>query len=109
MVDIWACVIAGGAAAGCVPASRLSASLSTKILLIEAGQDTPPDSLPADIPAPYPLAYDTNLTPHLLPRAGLRRSAKPAQRGRATAMLRSRRQPKLLNAYEVKPGSSQPS
>lgn len=42
-------VIAGGGTAGCVLANRLSANPRLRVLMIEAGQDTPPGQVPAPI------------------------------------------------------------
>jgi choline dehydrogenase-like flavoprotein len=50
-------LIIGGGTAGCVLASRLSEDASLRIVLVEAGADTPPGKVPPDIADVFPRAY----------------------------------------------------
>ena len=61
-------VVVGGGSGGCVTANRLSADPACRVLLVEAGVDTPPGQVPDAIldSYPMPLFHGTRyLWPHL--------------------------------------------
>ncbi|WP_376088048.1 GMC family oxidoreductase [Roseomonas sp. CCTCC AB2023176] len=92
--DTFDHVICGGGSAGCVLASRLSAT-GRRVALVEAGQDTPPGKEPADIRSSYhgPAVYN----PAYIWK-GLKVQLRPVPHNRpeAAAPLRALEQARVL-------------